>query len=143
MTKAVYNGSTTTNYTYAGADQSRCCRCRPPAVTTAPSSTAAPTRTATRPLTSSTTNGTRAKHRQRRQDPGKPIALSSPSGVLGQYQYDGSGNIWGTLVDNPAAFDKSYDPYGTSTVAYNGGGDGLPSNPSGSKPVSTTPTPGS
>lgn len=47
----------------------------------------------------------------------------------GLYAYDGLGNINGLVVDDAAAFGKTYDPYGTSTVTYDGGGDGLPSNP--------------
>lgn len=132
MTSAIHNGSTTTNYTYAGADQKSLLSLSTPGGDTRTFQYGRADQNGNPALTSATTNGTRANIVNDAKT-GQPIALSTPSNVLGQYQYDGSGNIWGTLVDNPAAFDKSYDPYGTSTVAYNGGGDGLPSNPFGFK----------
>ncbi|WP_182047590.1 RHS repeat domain-containing protein [Curtobacterium sp. ME26] len=132
MTKAVQNGSTVTNYTYAGADQKSLLSLSTPGGDTRTYQYGRADQNGNPTLTSVTRNGNRANIVNDAKT-GQPIALSSPSGVLGQYQYDGSGNIWGTLVDNPAAFDKSYDPYGTDTIAYDGGGDGLPSNPFGFK----------
>lgn len=132
MTQAVYNGSTTTNYTYAGADQKSVLSIATPGGDNRTFQYGRADQNGNPTLTTSTTNSRRSNIVNDAKT-GQPIALSTPSNVLGQYQYDGSGNIWGTLVDNAAAFDKSYDPYGTSTVSYNGGGDGLDANPFGFK----------
>lgn len=132
MTQAVYNGSTTTNYTYAGADQKSLLSLSTPGGDNRTFQYGRADQNGNPTLTSSTTNGHRSNIVNDAKT-GQPIALATPSGALGQYQYDGSGNIWGTLVDDPSSFDVSYDPYGTSTVAYDGGGDGLASNPFGFK----------
>lgn len=132
MTQAVYNGSTTTNYTYAGADQKSVLSIATPGGDNRTFQYGRADQNGNPTLTSSTTNGDRSNIVNDAKT-GQPIALSTPSNVLGQYQYDGSGNIWGTLVDDAAAFDVNYDPYGTNTVACNGGGDGLDANPFGFK----------
>ncbi|MCY1692950.1 RHS repeat domain-containing protein [Curtobacterium sp. SL109] len=132
MTKAVRNGSTTTNYTYAGADQKSVLSIATPGGDNRTYQYGRADQNGNPTLTSSTTNAHRSNIVNDAKT-GQPIALSTPSNVLGQYQYDGSGNIWGILVDATAAFDVDYDPYGTSTVAYNGGGDGLAANPFGFK----------
>jgi RHS repeat-associated protein len=79
-------------------------------------------------LTSSTRNGNRANIVNDAVT-GQPIALATPSDALGQYAYDGSGNPFGLLTNSTAAFGTNVDPYGTETVTYDGGGDGLVSNP--------------
>ena len=128
MTKAVHNGSTTTNYTYAGADQKSLLSLSTPGGDTRTYQYGRYNQSGNPTLTSSTRNGDRANVVNDAKT-GQAIALSTPSSVLGQYTYDGSGNPWGLLVDDAAAFDHAYDPYGTSTVNYDGGGDGLASNP--------------
>lgn len=128
MTSAVHNGSQTTTYTYAGADQKSLLSL---------STTGGDTRTymygradqnGNPTLVTSTRNGQRANVVNDAKT-GQPIALATPSYVTGLYAYDGTGNPFALLVDSPAAFSKTADPYGTETVSYNGGGDGLPSNP--------------
>lgn len=132
MTQAVHNGSNITNYTYAGADQKSVLSIATPSGDNRTFQYGRADQDGNPTLTSATTNSNRSNIVNDAKT-GQPIALSTPTNVLGQYQYDGSGNIWGTLVDDAASFDVNYDPYGTSTVAYNGGGDGLDTNPFGFK----------
>ena len=128
MTKAIYNGSTTTNYTYAGADQKSLLSLSTPGGDNRTFQYGRADQSGNPTLTSSTTNGNRSNIVNDAKT-GQPLALSTPSTHLGQYAYDGSGNPFGLLTDSPAAFGKGYDPYGTAVVSYDGGGDGLPSNP--------------
>lgn len=128
LTQAVHNGSEVTNYTYAGADQKSLLSLSTPGGDTRTYQYGRADQNGNPILTSSTRNGSRANIVNDAKT-GQPIALSTPSYQLGQYAYDGSGNPFGLLTDSPAAFGKSVDPYGTQTVTYDGGGDGLPSNP--------------
>lgn len=128
MTQAVYNGSQVTNYAYAGADQKSLLSLSTPGGDNRIYQYGRADQNGNPTLTTSTRNGDRANIVNDAKT-GEPIALSTPSGQLGQYAYDGSGNPFGLLTDSPAAFGKSVDPYGTQTVTYDGGGDALPSNP--------------
>jgi RHS repeat-associated protein len=128
MTSAVHNGSQTTTYTYVGADQKSLLSLSTQggAATTYQYGRADQNGNPT--LTSSTRNGNRANVVNDAVT-GQPIALATPSDALGQYAYDGSGNPFGLLTNSTAAFGTNVDPYGTQTVTYDGGGDGLVSNP--------------
>ncbi len=128
MTQAIHNGSEVTNYTYAGADQKSLLSLSTPNGDTRTYQYGRADQNGTPTLTSSTRNGNRANIVNDAKT-GQPIALSTPSDALGQYAYDGSGNPFALLTGSPAAFVKTVDPYGTDTVSYDGGGDGLPSNP--------------
>jgi len=128
MTSAVHNGSQTTTYTYAGTDQKSLLSLSTQGGDTTSYQYGRVDQNGNPTLTSSTRNGNRANIVNDAVT-GQPIALATPSGVLGQYASDGSGNPFGLLTDSPAAFSKNVDPYGTETVTYDGGGDGLVSNP--------------
>ncbi|WP_165901026.1 MULTISPECIES: RHS repeat-associated core domain-containing protein [unclassified Curtobacterium] len=128
MTQAVHNGSETTNYAYAGADQKSLLSLSTPGGDTRTYQYGRADQNGNPTLTSATRNGNRANVVNDAKT-GQPIALSTPSDALGQYAYDGSGNPFALLAGNSAAFVKTVDPYGTTTVSYDGGGDGIPTNP--------------
>jgi RHS repeat-associated protein len=128
MTSAVHNGSQTTTYTYAGADQKSLLSLSTSGGDTRTYMYGRADQNGNPTLVTSTRNGQRANIVNDAKT-GQPIALATPSYVTGLYAYDGTGNPFALLVDNPAAFSNTVDPYGTETVSYDGGGDGLPSNP--------------
>ncbi len=128
MTTAVHNGSQTTTYTYAGADQKSLLSLSTAGGTTRTYMYGSADQNGNPTLVTSTRNGQRSNIVNDAKT-GQPIALATPSYVTGLYAYDGTGNPFALLVDDAAAFSHSYDPYGTETVSYDGGGDGLPSNP--------------
>jgi len=128
MTSAVHNGSQTTTYTYAGADQKSLLSLSTTGGDTRTYMYGRADQTGNPTLVTSTRNGQRANIVNDAKT-GQPIALATPSYVTGLYAYDGTRNPFALLVDNPAAFSKTVDPYGTETVSYDGGGDGLPANP--------------
>lgn len=128
MTSAVHNGSQTTTYRYAGADQKSLLSLSTAGGTTRTYMYGSADQNGNPTLVTSTRNGQRSNIVNDAKT-GQPIALATPSYVTGLYAYDGTGNPFALLVDDAAAFSHSYDPYGTETVSYDGGGDGLPSNP--------------
>ncbi|WP_181435520.1 RHS repeat domain-containing protein [Curtobacterium sp. MCPF17_051] len=128
MTSAVHNGSQTTTYTYAGADQKSLLSLSTAGGDTRTYTYGRADQNGNPTLVNVTRNGNRANIVNDAKT-GQPIALATPSSAIGMYAYDGTGNPFALLVNDPAAFVRTYDPYGTETVSYDGGGDGLPSNP--------------
>ncbi|WP_092384419.1 RHS repeat domain-containing protein [Curtobacterium sp. YR515] len=128
MTTAVHNGSQTTTYTYAGADQKSLLSLSTAGGDTRTYMYGRADQNGNPTLVTSTRNGQRSNIINDSKT-GQPIALATPSYVTGLYAYDGTGNPFALLVDDAAAFSHSFDPYGTETVTHDGGGDGLPANP--------------
>lgn len=132
LTQAVHNGSTTTNYTYAGADQKSLLSLSTSGGDNRTYQYGRADQDGNPTIVSATSNSVRSNIVNDAKT-GQPIVLVTPSFAFGQYAYDGSGNPFGLLTDSASAFTKGYDPYGTDVVTYDGGGDGLASNPFGFK----------
>jgi len=139
MTKAVYNGSAPTNYTYAGADQKSILSIATPGGDNRPFRYGHADQNGNPTLTSSTTNGDRSNIVDDAKT-GQPIDLSTPSNVLGRHSYDGSGGIWGPSTTAPQRSMSTTPP--TAPTPLPTTADSTPT-PSASKPVSTAPTPAS
>ena len=97
--------ASTTNYTYAGADQKSLLSLSTPGGDTRTYQYGRADQSGNPTLTSSTRNGNRANIVNDAKT-GQPVALSTPSTELGQYSYSGSGTPFGLLTDSPAAFGK-------------------------------------